>query len=61
MKFGRLEISEFCIGAILVGVILFLVLHYTLAEETLKEKTKQLELEKEIILLESERGNEDGK
>lgn len=61
MKFGRFEISEFCIGAISVGVILFLVLHYTLAEETLKEKTKQLELEKEIILLESERGNENGK
>ena len=29
MKFGKFEISEFCIGAILAGVILFLVLHYT--------------------------------
>ena len=61
MKFGKFEISEFCIGAILVSVILFLVLHYTLAEEELKEKTEQLQLEKEIILLEKERGNENGK
>lgn len=51
MKFGKFEINEFCIGAIVLCVILFLVLHYTIAEETIKEKTRQLELEKEIVLM----------
>ena len=36
MKFGKFEINEFCIGAIVLCVILFLVLHYTIAEETIK-------------------------
>lgn len=51
MKFGKFEISEFCIGAVVCCVVLYIILHFTLAEESLKERTKQLELEKEIIEL----------
>lgn len=59
MKFGKFEINGFCIGVIVLCVILFLVLHYTLAEETLKEKTRQLELEKEIVIMQQNNINND--
>ena len=52
MKLGKFEISEFCIGAVVCCVVLYIILHFTLAEESLKERTRQLELEKEIIELE---------
>lgn len=51
MRLGKFEISEFCIGAVVCCVVLYIILHFTLAEESLKERTKQLELEKEIIEL----------
>lgn len=52
MKWGKFEINDGLIAAVFIAIILFIVLHYTLAEERLKEETKQLELKKEIILLE---------
>ena len=52
MRLGKFEISEFCIGAVVCCVVLCIILHFTLAEESLKEKTGQLELEKEIVELE---------
>ena len=52
MKFGKFEISEFCIGAICFTLLVYIVLNATLSEEEMKEKTKQLELQKEIVLLE---------
>lgn len=51
MKFGKFEISEFCIGAVVCCVVLYTILHFTLAEESIKERTRQLELEKEIVEL----------
>ena len=56
IKFGKFEInvSEFCIGAICIVVLIYIILTMTLEEEKLKEKTKQLELVKEIVLLENE-------
>lgn len=52
MKLGKFEISDgFSYGLVLIA-ILFIILHFTLAEEKLKEETKQLELKKEILLLE---------
>ena len=51
MRLGKFEISEFCIGAVVCCVVLYIMLHFTLAEESLKERTRQLELEKEIIEL----------
>ena len=52
MKWGKFEICDSCIAGIFLALILFIILHFTLAEEKLKEETKQLELKKEIILLE---------
>lgn len=56
IKFGKFEInvSEFCVGAICIVVLIYIVLTMTLEEEKLKERTKQLELVKEIVLLENE-------
>lgn len=51
MKFGKFEINESGIIAICICVILIVVLHYTIAEESIKEKTNQLQLEKEILEL----------
>lgn len=52
MKLGKFEISDVFIGGLILTAILFIILHFTLAEEKLKEETKQLELKKEILLLE---------
>lgn len=56
IKFGKFEINvnEFCVGAICIVVLIYIVLTMTLEEEKLKERTKQLELVKEIVLLENE-------
>lgn len=56
IKFGKFEInvSEFCVGAICIVVLIYIVLTMTLEEEKLKERTKQLEPVKEIVLLENE-------
>ena len=56
IKFGKFEInvSEFFVGAICIVVLIYIVLTMTLEEEKLKERTKQLELVKEIVLLENE-------
>lgn len=52
MKWGKFELSDGFIAGLFLAVIFAIILHYTLAEERLKEETKQLELKKEIILLE---------
>lgn len=56
IKFGKFEInvSEFCVGAICIVLLTYIVLTMTLEEEKLKERTKQMELVKEIVLLENE-------
>lgn len=56
MRFGKFEISQQTIIAIVLVLMLFLVLHYTIEEVRIKEETKQLELQKEIILLEKKEG-----
>lgn len=58
MKWGKLQISEEFIFCVFIASIFFIILHFTLAEEKLKEETKQLELKKEIILLEKENNYE---
>lgn len=57
MKFGKFEISEYIVGSLCIILLLSIVLHFTIEERKVKERTKQLELEKEIILLEIEREN----
>ena len=51
MKFGKFEIEMGVFVAIAVVLITYIVLHFTIEEERLKEQTKQLEIEKEIIML----------
>ena len=55
MKFGKFEIYNGVFIAIAVVVVLYIILHFTLQEERLHEETKQLELKREILIL--ERGN----
>lgn len=52
MRLGKFEICDGFIYGLVLAAILFIILHFTLAEEKLKEETKQLELKKEILLLE---------
>ena len=55
MKFGKFEINDFTIAGIFIVILLCIVLHFTLVEEKLKEETKQLELKKEILILEDKK------
>ncbi len=55
MKFGKFEIYNGVFIAIALVAVLYIILHFTLQEERLHEETKQLELKKEILIL--ERGN----
>lgn len=52
MKWGKLEINDFFIAGVFITILLCVVLHFTIKEEQLKEETKQLELKKEIMILE---------
>ena len=58
MKFGKFELSDWFIAGLFLTILLCIVLHFTLEEERLKEETKQLELKKEIIILEKENNYE---
>ena len=55
MKFGKFEINDFTIAGIFIVILLCIVLHFTLVEEKLKEETKQLELKKELLILEDKK------
>lgn len=55
MKFGKFEIYNGVFIAIALVAVLYIILHFTLQEERLHEETKQLELKREILIL--ERGN----
>lgn len=52
MKFGKFEIYGGVFVVIAIVVALYFILHFTLEEEKLLEETKQLELRKEILILE---------
>lgn len=56
MKFGKFEISNYFIGAVTLIIILYIVLYFTYELERLKEQTKQLELQKSIIMVQKEGG-----
>lgn len=55
MKFGKFEINDFTIAGIFIVIFICIVLHFTFVEEKLKEETKQLELKKEILILEDKK------
>lgn len=52
MKFGKFEIygGVFILIAIVVGM--YILLHFAFEEDKLQQQTKQLEIQREIVLIE---------
>lgn len=57
MKLGKLEISEFVLSFILFIVLIGIIIYASTRVDIEKEKTKQLELQREIEYLQTKGGD----